>query len=391
MKRLIFLGGPMGVGKTTAARLLMDCLDRAVWLDGDWCWQQGRHWNFSEENRAMVLDNICHLLGSYLRGDSFDTILFTWVLHTRSIRDEILGRLPAGGFQLFDLSLTCSGEALRQRLASRGCDEETITRALERLSHFPVPRTYTLDTTAMTPCAMAGAVASAAGLSIVQAEQGKGPELVEIGPWITDFLQAVQGAFGSRLCFVGLQGSYGRGEAKPGSDIDTVVILDHVTAEDAARYREVLANLSHQELLCGFFSGREELLHWERGELFTFYHDTKPFFGTLDFLRPLVGEEAAAQAVHSGACAIYHACVHNLLYERDPALLAELRKSAFFLLRAKYYLRTKVYYAARRELLPVLLPEDRAIFSEDGDFFAQSARLMAWAAGHIRQDAAKTK
>ena len=41
-----------------------------------------------------------------------------------------------------------------------------------------------------------------------------------------EFLQALDRAFGERVWFVGLQGSYGRGEATETSDIDVVVILD---------------------------------------------------------------------------------------------------------------------------------------------------------------------
>ena len=32
---------------------------------------------------------------------------------------------------------------------------------------------------------------------------------------------------------------------------------------------------------------------WDRGELFQFYYDTRPYAGDLEFLRPLVGRDAA--------------------------------------------------------------------------------------------------
>ena len=62
MKQLILLSGPMGVGKTTAARGLLDVMPRSVMLDGDWCWEQGNHWDFCDRNKEMVMDNICYLL-----------------------------------------------------------------------------------------------------------------------------------------------------------------------------------------------------------------------------------------------------------------------------------------------------------------------------------------
>ncbi|MBQ0125795.1 MAG: AAA family ATPase, partial [Clostridiales bacterium] len=38
MKTLYLIGGTMGVGKTTVCQQLKKELDKAVFLDGDWCW-----------------------------------------------------------------------------------------------------------------------------------------------------------------------------------------------------------------------------------------------------------------------------------------------------------------------------------------------------------------
>lgn len=80
--------------------------------------------------------------------------------------------------------------------------------------------------------------------------------MVEINAWMHDFLQKLNEAFGKRVWFVGLQGSYGRGEAAQTSDIDAVVILDELSAMDIQTYDEMLNTLSHRELICGFLSGK---------------------------------------------------------------------------------------------------------------------------------------
>ena len=49
----------------------------------------------------------------------------------------------------------------------------------------------------------------------------------DINIWMKRYLDELKSLFGSRLMFVGLQGSYGRGEATDNSDIDAVVILSH--------------------------------------------------------------------------------------------------------------------------------------------------------------------
>ena len=109
--------------------------------------------------------------------------------------------------------------------------------------------------------------------------------MIEIKTWITSFLQALHATFGSRVWFVGLQGSYARGEAKENSDIDMVVILDKLSYADVRKYNEMLDALPHRELICGFLSGKTELLNWEASELFQFYYDTKPIQGSLDALK----------------------------------------------------------------------------------------------------------
>jgi len=49
--------------------------------------------------------------------------------------------------------------------------------------------------------------------------------------------------FGDRIYFVGLQGSYGRGEATEASDIDLVVILDKLTVDDIKIYSNMIDTL----------------------------------------------------------------------------------------------------------------------------------------------------
>ena len=65
MKNLYMIGGTMGVGKTTACKLLKRRLDNAVFLDGDWCWDADP-FQVTEETKALVLDNISHMLNNFI-------------------------------------------------------------------------------------------------------------------------------------------------------------------------------------------------------------------------------------------------------------------------------------------------------------------------------------
>ena len=93
MKRLILVGGPMGVGKSAVCHALMERLSRCLYLDGDWCWNM-RPFSVTEETRALVLDNICSVLARDLRCPELDHVIFGWVLHQQETIDTILSRLP---------------------------------------------------------------------------------------------------------------------------------------------------------------------------------------------------------------------------------------------------------------------------------------------------------
>ena len=211
--------------------------------------------------------------------------------------------------------------------------------------------------------------------------------VIDISVWMQQFLRALQDTFADRVWFVGLQGSYGRGEATDKSDVDVVVILDVLSAEDIRAYGGMLDALPHRDLVCGFVSGKAELLSWEPSDLFQFYYDTKPIKGTLDELLPLLDSAAVDRAIKIGACNLYHGCVHNMLHEKSDEILKGLYKSASFVVQAIAFRQTGRYFSRQKDLLDVVSPAERAIVNtvlhlKNGgavDFDAMSQTLFAWA------------
>ena len=211
--------------------------------------------------------------------------------------------------------------------------------------------------------------------------------MIEIYDWLNGFLKALNDTFAERVWFVGLQGSYGRGEATEMSDIDLVVILDELGVADIQAYHAMLDTLPHRELICGFLSGKNELLHWEPSDLFQFYYDTKPIKGTLDALLPLLDSEAVNRAIKIGACNIYHGCVHNMLYEKSEDILKGLYKAASFVVQAIVFKQTGAYVIHQKDLLSVVSEDALAIVEgflrmKNGDtidFVSMSETLFAWA------------
>ena len=217
--------------------------------------------------------------------------------------------------------------------------------------------------------------------------------MIDITTWMQKFLHSLNETFANRVWFVGLQGSYGRGEACDTSDIDIVVILDELTTSDIQKYNAMLNTLPHRELICGFVSGKDELLHWEPSDLFQFYYDTTPIKGSLDELLPLLDKVAVERAIKIGACNIYHGCVHNMLHEKSEDILRDLYKSASFVVQAIAFKQTGNYISHQKKLPQVVSSDEQVIVEtfmnlkngETADFNLMSEALFAWAKKWINE------
>ena len=154
MKKLILIGGPMGVGKTAVCRELQRLLPENVFLDGDWCWD-ATPFRVTDETKAMVMENIAFLLNQFLRCSAYENVLFCWVLHERTIWEDLLGRLDLIGVKVIRLSLICTPQELVRRLEgdiAKGVrTPDVIARALHRMDCCKGLEIPHLDTTRMTP------------------------------------------------------------------------------------------------------------------------------------------------------------------------------------------------------------------------------------------------
>ena len=217
--------------------------------------------------------------------------------------------------------------------------------------------------------------------------------MIDINVWMNDFLLKLNEVFANRVWFVGLQGSYGRGEATETSDIDVVLILDELNASDIPTYQDMLDTLLHRELICGFVSGKDEILNWEPSDLFQFYHDTTAIKGSLDDLLPLIDHVAIDRAIKMGACNIYHGCVHNMLHEKSEDILKGLYKAASFVVQAIVFKQTGNYIKHQSQLLQVSFAEERMIIEtflkykngEVVDFNEASRMLFEWSKKWIKK------
>ena len=144
MKTLYMIGGTMGVGKTTVCQILKHELNRAVFLDGDWCWDADP-FQVNDETKEMVVRNICFLLNSFIHCSAYENIVFGWVMHRQEIMDDVLSRLDLSACEVRAISLVCSPEALRERLEKdvrAGIrKQDVIDRSIERLPLYEEMKT----------------------------------------------------------------------------------------------------------------------------------------------------------------------------------------------------------------------------------------------------------
>ena len=148
----------------------------------------------------------------------------------------------------------------------------------------------------------------------------------------------------------------------------------------------MLDTLSHRELICGFLSGKKEIMNWEPSDLFQFCHDTTPIKGSLDEVMAVIEESAVNRAIKIGACNIFHGCVHNMLYEKSEDILRGLYKSASFVVQAIAFKQTGNYISHQKELLQVVSFDERGIVEtfwnlKNGgtvDFNFMSETLFTW-------------
>ena len=186
----------------------------------------------------------------------------------------------------------------------------------------------------------------------------------DVDIWLDTTIEKLQEKFSQNLLFVGLQGSYNRGEATDSSDIDLIVILENLTFEDLKRYRLIIDSLPHKEKACGFISGKNELQKWSKADMFQFYYDTKSLYGKLeDIIQPPSLDEIK-QSIKISSENLYHATVHSFVHSNDYVEdLQNLYKMTFFILQAKYFVQTNNYIPTKKQLVEQLNETEKEILN----------------------------
>lgn len=193
----------------------------------------------------------------------------------------------------------------------------------------------------------------------------------DVNNWINDLARKLKKVFADRLLFVGLQGSYRRGEAKPTSDIDVVVILDKLSIDDLKKYKQIISTMPEKEKACGFISGKYEINNWPKMDIFQFKNDTRPILGSLDELVPTIDRRDIENYIKNSSANLYHMAVHSYLYDKTYDNFKLITKSLFFLFQAIHYLKTGEYILSKINLINILDREEKEMLEINVDHLSE--------------------
>ena len=182
--------------------------------------------------------------------------------------------------------------------------------------------------------------------------------------YMQQLIAALENCFGERLIYVGLQGSYMRGEATEDSDIDPMVVLDSLTVADLDLYKQIIYKMESPEKSCGFICGKEDLKYWNPLEICHLLYTTKGYYGNLTELVPVYSEIDIRNFVKLSVNNLYHEITHRYIHaseEKNVASIVSSYKSVFYILQNVYYIESSVFCLTKAELLERLTGEDRIV------------------------------
>ncbi len=159
MKRLVFIHGPNGVGKSTTCSLLHEKISNSAWLESEWA-RRINPFMFTHEIETMTEENLTHILRSYLNLSVVETVIFNWGLHgpRKKILERVFENISDIEYQYIPVQITCSEQENINRMKKDQRSDLRIKRGIEIRSLYENPKCSEIDSTNLTPWEVAEAV-----------------------------------------------------------------------------------------------------------------------------------------------------------------------------------------------------------------------------------------
>ena len=210
--------------------------------------------------------------------------------------------------------------------------------------------------------------------------------MFDLDKYLADLILNCWSAFGERLLYVGLQGSWLRGEAHQNSDIDVMVILDRFSVRDMDTYRGILKEIGSYEKSCGFICGKDEMKRWSPLEVCQLRQTTKDLVGNLtDYLPPATREDEI-NYVNLSLGNLYHELCHRYIHADRDKNAAKFRgtcKNVFYLIQNLHFLESSHFILTKTGLKEAVSSGDRRVLELEElpdvyDFDQAFTSLFAW-------------
>ena len=186
--------------------------------------------------------------------------------------------------------------------------------------------------------------------------------MFRIDEYIDELIDTLNDAFGERLVYIGLQGSYLRNEETKNSDIDIMAVIDNLLVEDLKTYQKALVSIGDFDKSCGFICSKVDLEHWNPLEICHLLNTTKDYYGELKNLVPAYTIEDERNYVKLSLNNFYHEICHRYVHadmEYNISKLPITCKSVFFIMQHLHYLSSGNFIPTKRELLECIQDEDK--------------------------------
>ena len=191
------------------------------------------------------------------------------------------------------------------------------------------------------------------------------PHMYDPEKYMESLISLLKARFGERLIYVGLQGSYERGEATPDSDIDPMVFIKNLTSADLGAYRQIIKSLDRPDKSCGFLADSDTVSNWNALEIFSLVQSTRDYFGCLSAIVPAYTQSDIRAYALMSANNLLHEITHRFVHaapEKSAAKLGGLEKGLCFTLQHVVYLEKGIFPKTRSALSNTLCEDDRLLY-----------------------------
>lgn len=124
MKRILFLNGTIGVGKTTLGTYIQERMEDCIFIDADTLCFFGKNVYYSQL-KNKIIENLVFVINNYLKSDVIDTIIIAWIFDNEKV-NKIVEKIDRT-FDLYFFLLDASPKTIEKHLSKNNYPAEQIT------------------------------------------------------------------------------------------------------------------------------------------------------------------------------------------------------------------------------------------------------------------------